>query len=211
MSGLSPSPTPTLQKNKKNKKTFCLLVTFESSAISFVLITLTIKGPPFCIIHDTAVPMSEIKWNKLEITSLRQCDSIKIQGNIGSCIIEGPARQDSCQACQACCNDWIWPVTFTQINSVKITGYIDFLFLFGRAWECAQICLCRVWERPVHSLPLHIIGIYSIRCTGVFVDFSLCNECGSTVNQESELILWKEVVPHLEFTFSQSGPGAEWI
>lgn len=44
--------------------------------------------------------MSEIKCNKLEITSLRQCDSIKSRGNIGPCIIEGPARQDSCQACQ---------------------------------------------------------------------------------------------------------------
>lgn len=83
----------------------CLLVTFKSSAISFVLITFTIKGPRVCIIHDTAVPMSEIKCNKLEITSLRQCDSIKIQGNIGPCIIERPARQDSCQACQTCCND----------------------------------------------------------------------------------------------------------
>lgn len=74
--------------------------------------------------------MSEIKCNKLEITSLRQCDSIKTRGNIGPCIIEGPARQDSCQACQPRRSYWIWPVTHTQISPVKIAGYIDFLFFF---------------------------------------------------------------------------------
>lgn len=116
-------------------------VTFESSAISFVLITLTIKGPPVCIIHDTAALMSEIKCNKLEITSLRQCDSIKIRGNIGPCIIEGPARQDSCQACQPRCSYWIWPVTHTQIKPVKITGYIDFLILFANACEWESSCM----------------------------------------------------------------------
>lgn len=113
-----------------NPPTSCLLATSDSSAISFILITLTIKGSGACIIHDTAALMSEIKCNKLEITSLRHCDSIKILGNIGPCIIEGPARQDSCQACQACCNYWILPVTHTQINPVKITGYIDFFFFF---------------------------------------------------------------------------------
>lgn len=86
--------------------------------------------------------MSEIKCNKLEITSLRQCDSIKIRGNIGPCIIEGPARQGSCQGCQPGCSYWIWPVTHTQISPVKITGYIDFLFLFVSAWECAYLGLC---------------------------------------------------------------------
>lgn len=96
--------------------------------------------------HDTAALMSEIKRNKLEITSLRQWDSIKIRGNIGLCIIEGPARQDSCQACQPCHSYWIWPVTRTQISPVKITGYIDFLFLFVSACEdmykvvCAEVC-----------------------------------------------------------------------
>lgn len=86
--------------------------------------------------------MSEIKCNKLEITSLRQCDSIKIRGNIGPCIIEGPARQGSCQGCQLGCSYWIWPVTHTQISPVKITGYIDFLFLFVSACECAYSLLC---------------------------------------------------------------------
>ena len=96
--------------------------------------------------------MSEIKCNKLEITSLRQCDSIKIRGNIGPCIIEGPVRQDSCQACQPCYSYWIWPVTHTQISPVKITGYIDFLFLFVSACECAEcvsVYACAnvgVWE-----------------------------------------------------------------
>lgn len=82
--------------------------------------------------------MSEIKCNKLEITSLRQCDSIKIRGNIGPCIIEGPARRGSCQGCQPGCSYWIWPVTHTQISPVKITGYIDFLFLFVSDCECAH-------------------------------------------------------------------------
>lgn len=89
--------------------------------------------------------MSEIKCGKLEITSLRQCDSIKIWGNIGPCIIEGQARHYSCQACQTCCNYWIWPVTHTQINPVKITGYIDFLFLFVRPRECVPLRLCQMW------------------------------------------------------------------
>lgn len=86
--------------------------------------------------------MSEINCNKLEITSLRQCDSIKIRGNIGPCIIERPARQASCQACQPGCSDWIWPVTHTQISPVKITGYIDFLFLFVSACKREYGVLC---------------------------------------------------------------------
>lgn len=104
--------------------------------------------------------MSEIKCNKLEITSLRQCDSIKIRGNIGPCIIEGPARQDSCQACQPGCSYWIWPVTHTQISPVKITGYIDFLFFIC---ECSGVCMLAlnvgVWERClcVCLLCMHIL------------------------------------------------------
>lgn len=86
--------------------------------------------------------MSEINCNKLEITSLRQCDSIKNRENIGPCIIEGPARQDSCQSCQPSCSYWIWPVTHTQISPVKITGYIDFLFLFVSACEREDAVLC---------------------------------------------------------------------
>lgn len=86
--------------------------------------------------------MSEINCNKLEITSLRQCDSIKNRENIGPCIIEGPARQDSCQSCQPGCSYWIWPVTHTQISPVKITGYIDFLFLFVSACEREDAALC---------------------------------------------------------------------
>lgn len=97
--------------------------------------------------------MSEIKCNKLEITSLRQCDSIKIRGNIGPCIIEGPARQDSCQTCQPCCSYWIWPVTHTQINTVKITGYIDFLILFVNACERVCVCMCGAYTLAyVHTV-----------------------------------------------------------
>lgn len=95
--------------------------------------------------------MSEIKCNKLEITSLRQCDSIKIRGNIGPCIIEGPARQDSCQACQPRCSYWIWPVTHTQIKPVKITGYIDFLILFANACEWESSCM-----RACAHIRLHV-------------------------------------------------------
>lgn len=98
--------------------------------------------------------MSEIKCNKLEITSLRQCDSIKIQGNIGPCIIEGPARQASCQACQPHCSYWIWPVTHTQVNPVKITGYIDFLFLFVSACEML-VLMWGVWGVFVAVPSLH--------------------------------------------------------
>lgn len=157
-----------------NPPTSCLLATSDSSAISFILITLTIKGSGACIIHDTAALMSEIKCNKLEITSLRHCDSIKILGNIGPCIIEGPARQDSCQACQACCNYWIWPVTHTQINPVKITGYIDFfsfflLFLFASACECVRLCRCR---RACACRRLHFLHTWSMS-TWVCV----CNAC----------------------------------
>lgn len=126
--------------------------------------------------------MSEIKCNKLEITSLRQCDSIKIRGNIGPCIIEGPARQDSCQACQPCCSYWIWPVTHTQISPVKITGYIDFLFLFVSACECAEcVCTCvLMWGYLyVCLLYMHVCTdtvqyVHAVMCTHVFVCQCMC-------------------------------------
>lgn len=132
--------------------------------------------------------MSEIKCNKLEITSLRQCDSIKIRGNIGPCIIEGPARQDSCQACQPCCSYWIWPVTHTQISPVKITGYIDFLFLFVSACEraeCVSVYACAygvgICVSSLHAC-VHIVYCtlctYSNMYTCLFV--SLCYICGCT-------------------------------
>lgn len=113
--------------------------------------------------------MSEIKCNKLEITSLRQCDSIKFWGNIGPCIIEGPARQDSCQACQPCRSYWIWPVTHTQISPVKITGYIDFLFLFVSACECVRALM---WESVCMSVRALSACMYSYAC--LYSILSMC-------------------------------------
>lgn len=113
--------------------------------------------------------MSEINCNKLEITSFRQCDSIKIRGNIGPCIIEGPARQDSCQGCQPGCSYWIWPVTHIQISPVKITGYIDFLFLFESVCEHEYAVFCG----SIFSTSLQR-NVVALMCMCVCIQVSVC-------------------------------------
>lgn len=173
--------------------------------------------------------MSEIKCNKLEITSLRHCDSIKIRGNIGPCIIEGPVRQDSCQACQPCCSYWIWPVTHTQISPVKITGYIDFLFLFVSACECAEcvsVYVCanvgvHVCVSSLHAC-VHIyctVYMYSNMCTHVclsvyvlYVGVLTCAVLqGQDINQVWETMQGWELQPHLELQLCRSGASdVEW-
>lgn len=88
--------------------------------------------------------MSEIKCNKLEITSLRQCDSIKSWGNIGPCIIEGPARQDSCQACQpppqlldlACHTHSDQPFKNCSLHWFLVFLSIYFILF----WKCVPVC-----------------------------------------------------------------------
>lgn len=124
--------------------------------------------------------MSEIKCNKLEITSLRQCDSIKFWGNIGPCIIEGPARQDSCQACQPCRSYWIWPVTHTQISPVKITGYIDFLFLFVSACDCVRVLMWESACMSAHCLPPYTHVHVCVVCT-VQGCAQMCERCKSRI------------------------------
>lgn len=145
--------------------------------------------------------MSEIKCNKLEITSLRQCDSIKIRGNIGPCIIEGPARQDSCQACQPCLSYWIWPVTRTQISRVKITGYIDSLFFY--LWVLVRVCAhtnVAAWECAcVSAFPTYICVYTQLHtvCTYASPDCAE-NVQVQDINQVWETVQQWEPQPHLE-------------
>lgn len=162
--------------------------------------------------------MSEIKCNKLEITSLRQCDSIKIQGNIGPCIIEGPARQDSCQACQPCCSYWIWPVTHTQISPVKITGYIDFLFFICEClwvslrvlmWGCGSWCMCVCVFSACIRYVCVCVCKYSYVCVlHMHCMWGCAHMCGAVeqdINQVWETVQGWKLQPHLELQTLQVG------
>lgn len=112
--------------------------------------------------------MSEINCNKLEITSLRQCDSIKIRGNIGPCIIEGPARQDSCQGCQPGCSYWICHTHSDQpCKNYRLHWFLVFICACLWAWGCSGVfehILNKPWEKCGRSYVCMCMCVYKSVC-----------------------------------------------